>query len=136
MADAAGCLNAESVAYGLAHERDRVGGRTAGGVETGGSLDKVRLGGCGGLAGEDNGVVGKRGRLDDDLEHLARDGIAHGLDFGLQILGAALDGQGDIDDHVHLSGAISNRAGCLSGLNLRLYGTGGKAHDGGDVHGF
>ena len=102
-------------------------------METSGGLDKVRLGGCGGFAGEDNGVVGKRGRLDDDLEYLAWDGIAHGLDFGLQILGAALDGQWDIDDHVHLFGAISNRAGRLSGLNLWLYGAGRKAHDGGNV---
>ena len=67
-------------------------GGPAGRVEASGGFNKVRLGGCGGLAGEDNGVVGKRGGFNDDLENLARDGIAHGLDVGLQILGAALDG--------------------------------------------
>ncbi len=130
-ADAAGGLDAEVGADGLAHEADVLDGCAAGG-ETGGGLHEVRAALDGEAARADLLLIGEQAALDDDLEVRAAGvgGVCHGGDVGADdvvVTGLEL---ADVDDHVDLARTGGHHVGGLGGLGGGGHGAQREADDG------
>ena len=93
--------------------------RGAAGGKAGGSLDIV-----GPAVGHDAAehalfLLGQQTALNDDLEDAAAADLAHGADIGRDIVPAAVLDHGQVDDHVHLVGAVADGLGRLERLDGR-----------------
>ena len=97
--------------------------------KTGGGLDILRSGVGDALAQGDLFFIGKQAGLDDDLQELSAAGNLHRGDFGGNGIPFSFLGPADVDDHIHLIGAIFHRVGSHKALGFRGIVAVGEAND-------
>ncbi|CAN4040397.1 HNH endonuclease, partial [Dysosmobacter welbionis] len=103
--DAAGGLDLHIGTHVLCKEGHVLPGGAAG-AEACGGLDILRAGGGDDLAHLDLLLVCEEAALDDDLQQPALAGGLHGLDLGEQVIPLLILHPAQVDDHVHLLGAV------------------------------
>ena len=134
VANTARGLDAQGIADGGAHKRNRVGRSTTGGVEARRGLHEVSTSGLRSHAGGDDLVVAQGGRFDDDLEDArGGDDAAHRRDLLSQLVQSGVLDQLDVDDHVDLVSSVGDGLSGLERLDLRFNSTGGEAHNASDL---
>ena len=99
-------------------------------METGRGFDEIRTRGYGCAAHGNDFFIGESCRFDDDLQDLAsRNLSANGTNLVFDLVELCFLCEGNIDDHVDLVSAVSDRLLGLESLHIGLYRTRGESHN-------